>query len=134
MSSLPGPPRPHHDGWQHEVSNAVVKAFKEYIGKGPTKARTYVSGNLVVCLLEDTRTRAEATLIDHGEVASVMTTRKKFQDTMRERLISDVEAITQRKVIAFTSDSNLEPDFASETFVLEPYALDELTQHAPPAP
>lgn len=110
--------------WRQQVSNAVVRAFKDYVGKGPTKARTYVSDNLVVCLLEDTRTRAESSLIEAGEVASVMSTRKKFQDTMRDRLVADVEEITQRKVIAFMSDSNLDPDFAAETFVLEPFELD----------
>lgn len=86
----------------------------------------------MVCLLEDTRTRAESSLIDAGEVASVMATRKKFQDTMRQRLVADVEEITGRKVIAFMSDSHLEPDFASETFVLEPFALERLGQGGPP--
>jgi uncharacterized protein YbcI len=108
------------------ISNAVVATFKDYIGKGPTRARTYISDNMVVCLLEDTRTRAESSLIDAGEVDSVMATRKKFQDTMRHRLVADVERITRRKVVAFMSDSHLEPDFASETFVLDPFVLEEL--------
>jgi uncharacterized protein YbcI len=114
---------PHGD-WRQQISTAVVVTFKDYIGKGPTSARTYVNDNLVVCLLEDTRTRAESTLIDAGEVDRVMATRKKFQDTMRERLVSEVEEITGRKVIAFMSDSHLEPDFASETFVLDPFRLE----------
>lgn len=130
MSHQPGPAR---DGdWRRRISNAVVLTFKDYTGKGPTRARTYVNDNLVVCLLEDTRTRAESSLIDAGEVASVMATRKKFQDTMRQRLVADVEEITGRKVIAFMSDSHLEPDFASETFVLEPFALERLGRGGPP--
>ena len=33
------------------ISKAVVNAFHEYIGRGPTKARTSIRDDLVVCLL-----------------------------------------------------------------------------------
>jgi hypothetical protein len=41
---------------------------------------------------------------------------------MRTDLVSGVEAITGRTVIAFLSDNHIDPDFAVETFILAPQA------------
>jgi uncharacterized protein YbcI len=46
--------------------------------------------------------------------------RQKFQDAMREELVASIEEITGRKVIGFMSDNHIDPDLASEVFVLEP--------------
>jgi uncharacterized protein YbcI len=35
-----------------EISRSMVRLYTECYGKGPTKARTYSSGDLLVCLLE----------------------------------------------------------------------------------
>jgi uncharacterized protein YbcI len=39
---------------------------------------------------------------------------------MREELVSRVEGLTGRKVIAFMSDNHVEPDIGVEIFVMEP--------------
>ena len=39
---------------------------------------------------------------------------------MREDLSAAVETLTQRRLIAFMSDSQLEPDYSAEVFVLAP--------------
>jgi uncharacterized protein YbcI len=41
---------------------------------------------------------------------------------MREDLTAAVEMLTERKVIAFMSDSQLEADYSIEVFVLAPVA------------
>jgi uncharacterized protein YbcI len=38
---------------------------------------------------------------------------------MREDLVTAVEMIAERKVIAFMSDNHIDPDMAVEVFVLE---------------
>jgi hypothetical protein len=48
---------------------------------------------------------------------------------MRDALVEAVESLSQRRVIAFLSDQQAEPDFAVESFVLEP-----LPQGAAPPP
>jgi uncharacterized protein YbcI len=48
--------------------------------------------------------------------------RKAYQDTMRDDLVTGVEEITGRTVIAFLSDNHIDPDIAIESFVLEPEA------------
>ena len=50
-----------------ELSNAVVRIHKEYYGKGPTKARSHLSQDmLVVVVLEGGYTHAEQTLLARG--------------------------------------------------------------------
>jgi uncharacterized protein YbcI len=53
-----------------------------------------------------------------GERDRVLDTRKAYQSTMRERLVSGVEEILGQKVVAFMSDNHIEPDMAIEAFVL----------------
>jgi uncharacterized protein YbcI len=103
-----------------EISRRMVRLLSEYTGRGPTRARTYVHSNLIVCLLADTLTKGERTLAQHGEEASVIETRRTYQQLMRDDATSMVEELTGQKVIAFFSDHTLDPDMALEGFVLAP--------------
>jgi uncharacterized protein YbcI len=102
------------------LSNLVVRLMSEYTGRGPTKARTYINSDLISVVLADTLTKGERSLIRDGETARVLDMRKAFQRTMRTDLVSGVEAITGRTVIAFLSDNHIDPDYAVETFILAP--------------
>jgi uncharacterized protein YbcI len=101
------------------VSNAVVGLLREYVGRGPTKARTIHSGNLVLCVLEDTMTKSERTLADAGQNEFVLRIRHALQNTMEDDLSAAVERLTSRKVVAFMSSNHVEPDIAAELFVLD---------------
>ncbi len=100
------------------LSTAIVGIFKEYLGRGPTRARVQITQTTVVALLSDTLTKAERSLVANGNGDLVRQVRRKFQDTMREDLVAAVEAQVGRKVVAFMSDNHLEPDVAAELFVL----------------
>ncbi len=100
------------------ISASVVRLFSQYVGRGPTRARTVLSGNLVTVVLEDTLTKAERTLVELGREDTVVTTRRTFQQMMREELVRSVEELTGRQVVAFLSDQSAEPDFAVKTFIL----------------
>ena len=102
------------------ISNAVVGLMHDYTGRGPTKAKTTISGDLVVVLLADIMTKAETTLVDDGQGGFVLDMRHRLQNAMREGLIATVEMNTERKVIAFMSENHIDPDMAAEVFVLEP--------------
>jgi uncharacterized protein YbcI len=102
------------------IANAVVHTVREYTGRGPTHARAAISGDLVTVLMGDLLTKAERNLAQNGKADLVLHVRKEFQRTMRDELIAGVEALTQRKVIAFMSDNHIDPDMAVESFVLEP--------------
>jgi len=102
------------------LSNAVVRIVHEYTGRGPTRARASIRDDVVAVLLQETLLKAEHSLIEDGKGDLVVEMRRSFQQTMREDLTAAVEMLTERKVIAFMSDSQLEPDYSVEVFVLAP--------------
>jgi uncharacterized protein YbcI len=102
------------------ISNAIVGLHREHYGRGATRARTLMSGEFIVCFLEDIYTAGERTLIEAGRFRTVQDTRDAFQETMRERFSSAVEEIVGRKVIGFLSQVHVDPDLAVEMFILEP--------------
>ena len=111
------------------ISNAMVRIHRDYLGRGPTKARTSIRENLVVVLMEDTFIKAERSLITDGKHAEVLQTRHSFQMTMGRDMIGAIEELTGRTVVAFMSDNHIDPDLACEIFVLEPEPVpDELTE------
>ena len=102
------------------ISNAVVRITNHYTGRGPTKARTTISENLVVVVMADTMLKAERTLVEEGESDTVLAIRKKLQSAMRDDLVATVEEHTGRKVAAFMSDNHIDPDMGVEVFALAP--------------
>jgi uncharacterized protein YbcI len=101
------------------ISDTVVRLMSEYTGRGPTKAKTHIHRDLVTVVLHDTMTKGERRLAQAGKGDAVLQMRQQFQRTMREDLVTAVEMIAERKVIAFMSDNHIDPDMAVEVFVLE---------------
>ena len=122
MSSITAEDRSGPNSSVAAISNAAVRVMAEYTGRGPTKARTTIRDDVVLILMRDTLTKAERSLHAAGQGDFVLDTRHRFQLTMRNDLVAEVEAILERKVIAFMSTNHLEPDMAAEIFVLEPSA------------
>ena len=109
------------------ISNAMVQLLHEYTGRGPTRARTTLDDDLVVCVLADTLTAGERRLVSGDEERLVLEQRSTFQRLMRADAVAAIEGITGRKVAAFMSNNHIDPDMAVETFVLE-------RQHGEPRP
>lgn len=102
------------------ISDDVVKLVAEYTGRGPTKARTTVSGRWVFVTMEDTLTKGERQLVANGHEDAVLATRKRYQAVMRSDLEQVISRHLRRRVVAFMSDNHVDPDVAVETFMLEP--------------
>jgi uncharacterized protein YbcI len=103
-----------------EISNAISRLHKEFVGRGPTNTRTTIDGNLVVCLLEGGYTRAEETLTANDKSDLVHAGRLGLQDAMRQAMIAAVEQTTGRRVHSFMSANDLEQNLQVEVFVLTP--------------
>lgn len=101
------------------ISNAVVRLLRENVGKGPNKARTIHNEKIVLCVFENTMTKAEQTLATNGKQDYVLGMRAAFQHTMEQKLSAAVETLTGRKVVAFMSANHVDPDLAAEVFVLD---------------
>jgi uncharacterized protein YbcI len=106
------------------ISNALVRIQREYFGRGPTKARASVRDDMVVAVMEDTLTKAERSLVAAGRHEEVINTRRSFQQTMRADVVAAVQALTGRRVVAFMSDTHIDPDLACEVILLEPESPD----------
>lgn len=102
-----------------EISNAVVRTTAEYTGRGPTRARTVMSGDWVFVTLSDTLTKGERRLAESGRREFVRETRHAYQQVMRADLVLEIERLTGRNVIAFLSDNHIDPDVAIEAFQLD---------------
>jgi uncharacterized protein YbcI len=106
-----------------QISTGLVQLHSRFYGKGPTKAKTHMVDDTVVCILRGGFTTVERTLLDTGEVESVYQMRRSFQQAMEEEFRRIVEDATGREVIAYMSSIHVDPDLAVELFVLEPAAV-----------
>ena len=52
-----------------EIARAVVRTYREFRGRGPTKARALYRDNIVVVVLQDVMTASERSLATHGWAA-----------------------------------------------------------------
>jgi uncharacterized protein YbcI len=116
-------------GFLADISRGLVKLHREYYGKGPTKAKTYIVDDTVVCLLHGGFTIVERTLIDDGNADAVHEIRHSFQRSMGDRFKRVVEKATGRDVIAYMSQIHNDPDIVVELFVLEPAAEALVGEH-----
>ena len=101
------------------ISTQLVALKKEFYGKGPVGAKTYIQDEYVFTVLEGGLTRNEETLLAAGEVDLVRTYRLRFQEVMRMQLTSAVEEITGQKVLDYHSQIVFDPPRAFEIFVLD---------------
>jgi uncharacterized protein YbcI len=106
-------------GLRSEISNAMVGLMKRFYGKGPTKAKTYINDNYILCVLQDGLTRNEETLIEAGEEMLVREFRLRFQEVMAEATNEAIERLTGRKVISYHSQITFQPHYGFEIFVLD---------------
>ena len=101
------------------VTNGIVKLFRDYYGRGPTKAKSYIlDDRILVCVLEETMTRVEKTLVDHGNGDKVREVRLTFQEAMAHEFKQTVRDNMHREVVAYHSQLTLDPDLGFELFVL----------------
>jgi uncharacterized protein YbcI len=104
------------------ISEKLVSLHREYYGKGPTRAKTFLVDDTILCLLKGGFTVVEKTLIENGRQEAVHDVRHSFQLAMEERFTNVVEDALGRRVIAYMSQVHSDPDISAEVFVLEPDA------------
>jgi uncharacterized protein YbcI len=112
-----------------QISTGLVQLHSRYYGKGPTKAKTFLVNDTIVCILRGGFTTVERTLIEGGNVEAVYSIRRSFQEAMGDQFKAIVEDATGRKIIAYMSQIHQDPDLAAEIFVLEPVEGVEVAEH-----
>jgi uncharacterized protein YbcI len=109
-----------------QVSNAMVRVYKEQFGRGPTTARSYWSGpDMLTSVLEDTLTPPERNLVAMNEHERLRDSRIFFQYAALREFCEPIEEITGRRIRAFVSGIDTHVGGLSiETFVLHPVGYD----------
>jgi uncharacterized protein YbcI len=102
------------------ISKAVVALLSEYTGRGATKARTYITEDLIIVVLYDMLTSEERATVRDGGADLVLSARQAFQKAMRPELTATVERFSGRSTSTCMSHNHVDPDIVVESFLLAP--------------
>jgi uncharacterized protein YbcI len=103
-----------------QISNDMVRLYKDLFGRGPNQARTNFAGpDTVIVTLENTLTPAERSLADMGEHQRLRDVRLFFQYAREQDFRDVIERNTGRRVRAFISGLDSREDVSCEIFYLE---------------
>ncbi len=108
------------------ISTEMVRAQKEFFGKGPTRAKSYFLDDMLIIVMQGGMTTAEKTMLEFGEADKVRDFRQVFENRMTERLTGMIEELTGRKVLTYQSQILFEPNRVVEMFVFDEHAASEL--------
>ena len=93
-----------------EISNEIVRVFKEQFGRGPANARAAWAGpDVLTVVLESTLTAAERSLVRLGEHERLRDMRSFFQYASVRQFCDPVERLTGRTVRGFISGTVRNP-------------------------
>jgi uncharacterized protein YbcI len=111
-----------------DISEALIKFEKEYMGRGPEQTRTYIIGDMVIVRLQRVLTPAEQQLADAADETEGRRLIKRVRieliekarpllerivtDLTGKRVISlhtDISTVTGERVVIFTLESPLAP-------------------------
>jgi uncharacterized protein YbcI len=99
--------------------------LREHYGRGPMKAKTYALDDIIIIVMRGSGfTPLEKTIMESGQPQRIVEMRHDFQQMMTKRFTDVIEELTGRKVRAFLSQANVEPDLTMEIFFLD-QPLDE---------
>jgi uncharacterized protein YbcI len=112
-------PRPESGPIASEISREIVRLHARLFGRGPTRAKTHIGDDYLLCVLENVFTPAEHTLIRADRAAQVVSTRAAFQDAVEPEFVQTVESATGRPVRAFVSAVHTSTDTAIELFLFD---------------
>jgi uncharacterized protein YbcI len=101
------------------ISREIVHAMKQYYGRGPTQAKSYLIDDLLFVVMRGGITVAEQTMLEAGEEDTVRAFRQRFENLMAERLVGTIEQLTERTVVNYQSQVLFDPDVVIEMFVFD---------------
>lgn len=111
--------RDRNDSLRGRISHAMVGMKKDYYGKGPTKAKTFINDEYIFVVMQGGLTRNEEVLLAADQQDLVRSYRLRFQEAMEHTTIGAIEEIVGRKVLTYHSQILFDPERAIEIFVLD---------------
>jgi uncharacterized protein YbcI len=112
-----------------EISEALIKFEKEYMGRGPDETKTYLFDDIIVVRLQRVLTPAEKQLAKADESTKgrglVKQVRTELLEKARPLLEATISGITARKVISLHTDISTVTGERIIVFTLENSPLGE---------
>jgi uncharacterized protein YbcI len=102
------------------ISQELGKIHSDSYGVGASEIYTIVRGDFVFVIMDIELLKAEQVVMDTGRGELVKGMRGQFQEAIESTFSAAVERSTGRRVIAFLSDTHLDPSFSVEMFRLGP--------------
>lgn len=91
--------------YEAEFTRAMIQFEKEYLGRGPADARTYLIDDMILVRLQGILTPAEQKLAETKEGQSlVKETRRQLFETSRPLLEEMVATVTGFKLVSLHTD------------------------------
>ena len=91
-----------------EISEAIIKFEKEYMGRGPLETKSYIIDDLILVRLKDVLTLAEKQLVKSGENHKgrdlIKQVRIELLEKGRPLLESAIQKITGIKIVSLHTD------------------------------
>jgi uncharacterized protein YbcI len=110
------PPEPRGGDMLARLSDEIVGAKKQFFGKGPEQAKSYMLDDLLIVVMRGGLTTAEQTMLRFGRENLVREFRQLFENDMTEVLTGLVEQTTGRTVVNYQSQIMFDPDIIVEMF------------------
>lgn len=102
------------------ISSELLVLYGHHYGRTPTRARTYLNDNVLVCVLqEDLLGPAEIEAVRFGADEHALNGRMAFQREHQAEFTAMVERLTGRRVDTFLSANQTRPGVAAELFILD---------------
>ncbi|MGD9201493.1 MAG: DUF2294 domain-containing protein [Chitinispirillia bacterium] len=91
-----------------EISDAIIRFEKEYIGRGPLETKTYILNDMIITRLRGVLTKAEKKLLKSDSKAKgrdlIKQVRIELIESGRPLLEAVIKNITKRKVRSIHTD------------------------------
>ena len=106
-----------------EISEAIIKFEKEYMGRGPMETKTYILDDIVLVRLKKVLTQAEHQLVATGENLKgrdlIKQVRIELLEKGRPLLEKSIHEITGKKVVSLHTDISTRTGERVIIFILE---------------
>lgn len=106
-------------GLPAQISNEMVRAQKEFFGKGPKHAKSYLLDDFLLIVMRGGLTVAETTMLEAGKEDLVRNFRQEYENMMTERLVGKMEELTARKIVTYQSQILFNPNIVVEIFFFD---------------
>ena len=104
------------------ISDAMVALVRDAVGRGPTRARTFIHDDVILCVLDETMTPLERTLHEDHRDDTVQDVRDALHTALGSEAKRRIEELTGRSVRATLADHHRDPDAGVFVFLLQPQA------------